>query len=152
MRCGHWLEEELLERRGTSPEEIRELFALVDRDLTVAAGEDMVPDWQFIVAYQAALGLATVVLRATGYRTLGGAHHLITFDALGEIAGPEQAPLVRYLQGARAKRNAAEYRRAGQIDAAQAKELLSTTRRFRGWAIGWLQAHHPVLVPPGIGT
>ena len=150
MRLQQWLEEELIERRSASREEIKELFGLVDRDLTSAAGEGTVPDWRFIIAYQAALSLATILLRAEGYRTLGGAHHYLTFEALGEIAGPEHAALVKYFQAARAKRNAAEYRRAGQIDADQAEELLEKTRQFRAWVVEWLKGHDPALLPEGI--
>jgi hypothetical protein len=147
MSLAQWLEDELIERRSSSPEEIRELFGLVDRDLGVAAEAVTVADWRFIIAYQAALSLATLVVRAAGYRTLGASHHFLTFEILGEVGDPEWAATVRYFQAARAKRNAAEYRRAGQIDARQAQELLEQTRQFRGLVVAWLRRHHPGFVP-----
>jgi hypothetical protein len=65
----------------TSPKEIQDLLAIVKRDLADAAG-DIPADWQFGIAYNAALKLCTVLVDGTVIRETikkdfdvdGGAH------------------------------------------------------------------------------
>lgn len=59
----------------TSAKEIADLLILVTRDMEDAAFEGLSADRRFATAYNAALQLATVVLRAAGYRTADAAHH-----------------------------------------------------------------------------
>jgi hypothetical protein len=56
-----------LKRQPTSRSEIDSLFRVVDRDLEDAAVPGVSADRRFATAYNAALQLATVVLRAHGY-------------------------------------------------------------------------------------
>ncbi len=52
----------------TTPSQIAELFAIVDRDLEDTRMERLSTDWQFGIAYNAALKLCTILLYAEGYR------------------------------------------------------------------------------------
>ena len=70
------------------------LMALVQRDLTDAAREEISTDWRFNIAYNAGLQLATVVLYASGYRAgRGESKHYRTIQALPLIMGKEFMPV-----------------------------------------------------------
>ncbi len=139
--------ESLIERQETTVEEIAELARLVDRDLAAHDSEGLPADWGFAIAYSAALQAATIVVRAEGFRALAGAHHYATFAAFGAIVGDEYNDRVEYLQNCRAKRNRAEYQRAGQITQAEVASLAEEARQLRDWVAAWLAYHHPDLVP-----
>jgi len=81
---------------------------LVDRDLADAQISALSPDRRFVTAYNAALQLATIVLRASGYRTSGAGHHWTTFQTLLEILGESERPRADYLDSCRRKRNVAD--------------------------------------------
>jgi hypothetical protein len=132
----------------TSPPEIAELIAMADRDLQNASVEGLDPDWQFAIAYQAVLHLATAVMRAEGWRPAGSAHHYATLAALGEIAGRQFARTVVYFQTCRTKRNSVSYERVGQITSAEVAALLQAAADLRPWTLRWLARNHPQLVPP----
>ena len=51
----------------TSPQEVAGLLSIVDRDLADSRGR-ISSDWQFGIAYNAALKLCTILLHASGYR------------------------------------------------------------------------------------
>jgi hypothetical protein len=50
--------------RQTSPQEIADLLAIVDRDLHNSQVDDLSPDWQLNIAYNAALQAAKAALAA----------------------------------------------------------------------------------------
>ncbi len=67
MTLKNWLEYGWLRAHKSSKKEISDLFQIIDRDLQDAAG-DISTDWRFGIAYNAALKLCTILLRAEGYR------------------------------------------------------------------------------------
>jgi hypothetical protein len=74
MSLSDWLASRWLVVHESSPEEIRDLLEVVDRDLADAALEGLSPDWRLGIAYNAAHQLATLALaqkdsgrRATGH-------------------------------------------------------------------------------------
>jgi len=72
----------------TSRAEIRELWEIVERDLADAASGGISADWQYGIAYNAALKLCTILLYATGYKPAKGAMaHSRTLNALPHILG-----------------------------------------------------------------
>src|SRR4030065_439191 len=76
-----------LRRRSTRREEIRGLLQVADRDLGDAAVPGLSSDRLFLIAYEAALTLATIPLRCAGYETHGSGHHWTTFLALPPAIG-----------------------------------------------------------------
>lgn len=68
MSLKQWANNGWLRPHQTSPEEIHDLLAIVNRDLADAAGDNSA-DWQFGIAYNAALKLCPVLLHASGYRS-----------------------------------------------------------------------------------
>jgi hypothetical protein len=82
MSLQRWLGERRLRLHRSSAEEIKALWEIVARDLKDAIVEQLSLDRRYASAYNAILQLATIVLRASGYRTAGEAHHWLTFQAL----------------------------------------------------------------------
>ncbi len=68
MSLKRWHKNGWLKPHKTTPSQIAELFAIVDRDLADAGSESLSIDWQFGIAYNATLKLCTILLYAEGYR------------------------------------------------------------------------------------
>jgi len=75
MTLQDWLLNAWLKPHTTSPKEISDLFALIDRDLTDCQAASLSADWRLNIAYNAALQAATVALAASGYRAGRDSHH-----------------------------------------------------------------------------
>ena len=83
-----WLAAGWLQRHRTSPEEIRALWRIVERDLRDAGSDTISADWRYGIAYNAALKLCTILLAAEGYRPAKGQPaHTRTLNALPLILG-----------------------------------------------------------------
>ncbi|MGB8354355.1 MAG: hypothetical protein WCD79_10735 [Chthoniobacteraceae bacterium] len=67
MSLKQWADNGWLRPHKTSPQEIADLLAIVERDLADAEGA-ISADWRFGIAYNAALKLCTILLSASGYR------------------------------------------------------------------------------------
>ena len=135
-----------LREHETSAEEVSGIMALVRRDLTDAAREEISTDWRFNIAYNAGLQLATVVLYASGYRAgRGESKHYRTIQALPLIMGTEFMTVTNYLDNCRRKRNVSEYDVAGTVSAKEADELLKTAQELRAQIEMWLKHNHSEL-------
>ncbi len=66
MSLERWTENGWLREYKTSAQEVANILALVERDLTDAEREEISNDWRFNIAYNAGLQLATLVLYAAG--------------------------------------------------------------------------------------
>src|SRR3989338_6698934 len=146
MRLKKLLAEGQLRKHKTSPREIKELLAVVERDLKDANQPGLSLDRRFATAYNAALQLATVALHAAGYRTIGHGHHWATLHVLPEIMGSKAQNRRDYLDACRTKRNVADYDRAGEIWEIEVTEILDEVRNFRSDLLEWLRTHHPHLL------
>lgn len=135
-----------LQAHQTTPSQIADLLAIVDRDLEDSM-RDLSPDWQFGIAYNAALKLCTVLLYASGFRPEKNLAHYRTLAALPLILGNDRNEDADYLDTCRAKRNTAEYDAAGTVSQSEANELRQFTRELRVDVITWLNAQHPALLP-----
>jgi len=71
MNLKRWLDDRSLRPHEPSVQEMADLLRIVDRDLKDASILELSADRRFVTAYNAALRLATIVLRASGYRTPG---------------------------------------------------------------------------------
>ena len=118
MSLESWYKNGWLRPYRTSPSQIAELFAIATRDLEDARTERLSTDWQFGIAYNAALKLCTILLYAEGYRPEKNLAHYRTLQALALILGPERQGDADYLDSCRSKRNTAEYDSAGHISLA----------------------------------
>ena len=66
MTLKQWSDNGWLRPHKTTPEEIENLFQIVDRDLKDASSE-LSADWRFGIAYNAALKLCMILLYSEGY-------------------------------------------------------------------------------------
>ncbi len=142
-----WADNGWTEPHVTSPEEIANLLAMVDRDLADAGGE-ISADWRFGIAYNAALKLCTILLYAEGYRVARMLQHYRTIQALPLILGPEHRAEADYLDACRKKRNIMEYNYVGGATGNEASELAAYVLELRANVLGWLKQFHPPFLKP----
>ena len=148
MTLQQWENNGWLIPHTTSPQEISNLLAIVDRDLKDTA-EDISPDWRFGIAYNAALKLCMMLLYAAGYRAAKGGHeHYRPIHALPLILGAEYRDEAVYLDACRKKRHTVEYDSAGVATVDDAEELVTSVGELREKVLDWLKQHHPDLLPP----
>jgi uncharacterized protein (UPF0332 family) len=146
MSLDTWSKNGWLRPHRTTPAQIAELFAIADRDLEDARTERLSTDWQFGIAYNAALKLCTILLYARGYRPEKTLAHYRTLQALPLILGADRQRDADYLDACRTKRNTAEYDSAGRISPEEARELVEFSAELRIATVSWLKANHPELL------
>lgn len=145
MSLENWSKNGWLRPYRTSPSQIAELFAIADRDLEDARTDDLSADWQFGIAYNAALKLCTILLYAEGYRPEKNLAHFRTLQSLPLIMGEARREEADYLDSCRAKRNTAEYDTAGCVSHEEACELVEYATELRQTVHAWLTKNHPEL-------
>ncbi len=146
MSLPTWLSAGWLQRHQTSPEEIRDLWLIAERDLKDAASGGISHDWQYGIAYNAALKLCTILLYAEGYKPAKGSlAHYRVLSALPHILGVQRQGDADYLDGCRQKRNTVEYDYVGGASKAEAEELIAFGRELQEEVGTWLRRMHPRL-------
>lgn len=142
MSLQSWLAEGRLRPHAGSAQETADLLRVVERDLADTDILALSSDRRFATAYNAALQLATVVLRASGYRTAGVGHHWITFQTLPELMSAGLQARADYFDACRRKRNIVDYDAAGEISDAETDELLAEVLEFKREVQAWLADRH----------
>ncbi len=146
MSLKQWADNSWLRAHRTDREEIRNLLAVADRSLG-DAGEDISPDGSFMMAYNAALNLCTILLYAEGYRpATSSLRHYRTLAAMPLILGEGRNKDAEYLDACRMKRNKVEYDYAGVASRSEVRELVDFTGTLREEVIHWLKTNQPELV------
>ncbi|WP_305046457.1 hypothetical protein [Geoalkalibacter sp.] len=146
MTLQQWADHGWLKHHRSSRQEIADLLAIVERDLKDAKSGGISSDWQFGIAYNAALKLCTILLCAQGFRAGQGLQHYRTIQALPLVLGPERKADANYLDVCRVKRNTVEYDCSGAASHGEAQELIAFVEEFRGDVLAWLRRQHPELV------
>lgn len=144
MNLDDWAKNGWLRKHQTDRQQVADLLAIVDRDLSDAQ-QRLSADWQFGIAYNAALKLCTILLYASGYRPEKNLAHYRTLQALPLILGQERGDDADYLDACRAKRNTAEYDIAGTVSNAEATELHEFAVQLHADVMAWLKHEHPHL-------
>jgi hypothetical protein len=93
MSLQDWLNFGWLKEHRASRREIADLFAVADRDLNACRTPNLVPDWQFNIAYNAALQLASAALAAAGYEADRANHHHRVIHSLEFTLGLDRAAI-----------------------------------------------------------
>ena len=140
-----WAKNGWLRPHQTNRQQVTDLLAIVERDL-VDARSSVSADWQFGIAYNAALKLCTIILYASGYRPEKNLAHYRTLQALPIIMGTSRQDDADYLDTCRAKRNTAEYDVAGTVSQSEADELRAFVESLRDDVLEWLAKHHAQLL------
>ncbi len=146
MSLKDWHKAGWLRPHTPSQQQMADLLAIVDRDLTDSA-RDLSPDWRFGIAYNAALKLCTVLLHAEGWRPERSLAHYRTLQALPLILQSRSQDDADYLDACRAKRNTTEYDIPGLITQDEAEELIQFAHELRREVRDWLEKQHPQLAP-----
>jgi len=146
MRLQNWANNGWLRPHETNRRQIADLLDIVTRDL-LDCQRDVSADWQFGIAYNAALKLCTILLYASGYRSEKNLAHYRTLQTLPLIMGPERSDDADYLDACRAKRNTAEYDTAGTVSSSEAQELREFASQLHTDVLAWLKTNHPSLSP-----
>lgn len=120
-------------KQPTSPDEIRALLGLVERDLEQAELPGLHPDGRFGFLYNAALQLATIVLRLNGVRVGETGHHRATFRTVIDFAPRDLRSEVASFEHARRKRNALTYDQVGVVTQADLSGLRESINAFGKW-------------------
>jgi len=137
-----WLRNGWLVEHATSPQEIAEVLAIVDRDLKDCKARGLSADWRMSIAYNAALQAATAALAAAGFRLRGEAHHYRMIQSLALTVGLDEREIAQFDQF-RKKRNRSGYERAGAVSGQEAAEMAQFARGLRGKVVEWLRSNHP---------
>ncbi len=146
MTLKKWAEYGWLKSHRSSHQEIADLLAIVERDLDDAKTGSISTDWQFGIAYNAALKLCTILLYAEGFRAGQGLQHYRTIQALPMILGSERQIDADYLDACRVKRNTVEYDRIGTTSISEVDELINFVDDLRSEVVSWLKANYPELL------
>lgn len=148
MSLKDWQDNGWLKPHKTDKGEISSLLAVVERDLKDAKISGLSPDWQFGIAYNAALKLCTIVLYTQGYRTENTLAHYRSIMALKEISTNQWREYAVYLNACRMRRNTLEleYDRVDAVSANDAMQLIAFATSFLSEVRGYLAEHFPQYV------
>jgi len=147
MSLSNWLGNGYIAEHRTSRQEIRELLALVDRDLHESETGTHSPEWKLAIAYNALLQAAKAALAATGYRVpkSNRSHHYHTIRSLQFTVEADRATILN-LEAVQKKRNISEYERAGTVSDREAQDALELAKFVSERVQNWLRTEHPDLV------
>lgn len=129
----------------TSRQEIADLFAIADRDLSACQTPGLIPDWQFNIAYNAELQLSAAALSAAGYVAERSNHHHRVIHSLEYTVALAPA-LIQQFDFCRKKRNISDYERADMISETEAHEMRELAELLRTLVEEWIIANHPNLL------
>ena len=144
MDLRDWLNNSWLISHKTSSEEVANLLAIVDRDLSDCKTKGLSADWRLNIAYNAALQASTVALAAEGYRATRDSHHYRVIQSLELTVGADEG-LVGTLDGFRKKRNVGDYERAGTVSDKEADEMEKLAIELSKMVRAWLKKSHSDL-------
>lgn len=129
----------------TSGNEIRDLLAVVGRDLADSDARGLSADWRMNIAYNAALQAATAALAAAGYRASRDQHHYRVIQSLRETLRID-VQTVNTFDAFRKKRNVTGYERVGLVSDADAGAMRALAVGLRDDVVAWLEKNHPDLL------
>ena len=148
MTLEQMLEYGHLRRHQTSAQEIKNLLAIVERDLRDSNTPDLSADARYAMTYNAGLKLCTILLFASGYRTgQGDSHHYRTIETMPVILGPSHAKNGEYFNGCRNRRHKIEYDCAGVAGDNDVNDLQEFVAELKTATMAWMQKNHPELLP-----
>jgi hypothetical protein len=146
MSLEKWVEYDWLRAEPSSPDEIRNLFSIVERSIKDAHVEAISDDLRFQAAFSAALNAANIALRASGHRTrVQAGHHQRIVESL-EFTIQADPKLIRKLLAYSKKRNATSYDAAGSIARQDLRDAIKVASELQRSVMAWLQERHPGLL------
>jgi len=127
-----WLQNDWLTREESSVAEIQKPLQVVDRERGDARVRGLSPDGQFEHAYDAALQLCLVALRAAGFRPKkGGGHHVRGLESLRFTLGSQWKNTADYLSRCNRLRGQVVYDHVDVATREDAAELIDLADELR---------------------
>ncbi|MDK1031668.1 MAG: hypothetical protein QGD94_06655, partial [Planctomycetia bacterium] len=145
MSLEQWYRNGWLKKHKSSPEEMGELFTIVERDMGDAKLEDSSPDMRLVVGYNAGRQLCMTALYASGFAPAGEARHYRTIASIVLTLGPGYGSTAETLDEFRKKRNRILYEQTHVATPADLGRLLSTVKKLTIDVKNWLKKNHPKL-------
>ena len=132
MNWKRWLDKGDIQKVHVTRKSLADLASLIDRDLNDAQVESLSADRRFAIAYNAALNLASYVIRKDGYRVAAKVgHHRVTFLIAGEALGESAKNYHDYFDLCRRTRNKVDYDLAGVATDKDVAELIRQVMEFK---------------------
>ena len=151
MSLEQWLRNAWLQRDESSVAEIQQLFEVVDRDLADAAVDGLSADGRFQHAYDAALQLCMIPLRAAGYRVRKGqGHHKHGIESLRLTLGEKWSQTADHIERSSRLRAQTVYERIGAVSDEDADDLIAAAKQLRTDVVQWMRSEHPELLPQNL--
>src|SRR4051794_37929115 len=130
-------------REPSSRQELDEIRAMIATNLKDANVPGLSAQGRYEFAYNAARLVATLAVRAAGYRVIAkNGHHYFTFQGL-ETADKAFVKTAAYFDSARTKRNDFSYDAPVEVAESEALELIDTVRKFLQQVEAWVRARDP---------
>lgn len=134
-----------LKREPSSTNEIKSLLGIVQRSLDDSKVAAISDDLRFVAAFTAALTVATVALRASGYRTAAQVgHHLKTIESL-DFTMNADPKVIQKLKTFNNKRNRSVYDMAGVVSDQEVNDISKLATELYKQVKSWLEKSHPEL-------
>jgi len=130
----------------TSIQEMRDKFALIDRNIKNAQVTGVDPDFILSLSHNAHLQCAIAALHAEGFEPSKEHQHYRAIQTLKATLKLEDKEIL-LLDTFRRMRNNADYDRAGEISQQVASDALTWAIRLRDKLPAFLKDQHPNLVP-----
>ncbi len=147
MSLEQWLQNGWLRRNDTTVTEVQQLLAVVERSLKDAKVTALSTDGRFQHAYDAALQLCLVALRAEGFVVRKGAgHHKHGIDSLSLTLGSEWSETADHIERCSRLRGQAVYERTEIASDKDVAELVETVEKLNTFVRQWLSDKHPDLL------
>lgn len=141
------VESRQLEELPAPDAEVIGMWAKAVRSFRSSSLPELDRDAAFTLAYQAALQLATALVRAAGYRTRGEAHHHHTFAAVAALGLGDLSDAARDLNVIRQGRHSAIYDWEGATSEQDLARLRASALRLFAAGRTWLASARPALMP-----
>jgi hypothetical protein len=149
MSLDQWLQNGWLQQFEPSVAEIQKSIEVIDRNLSDAEAQGLSADGRFQHAYDAALPMTILALKASGYVVRKGqSHHKHSIDSLRYTLGPEWSETADHLERCSRLRGQSVYEQIGLVSDDDATDLLASAKQLRNDLITWLKENYPDLVPP----
>ncbi len=146
MTLENWLSSGWLKYEPSSIEEITGLFDLANRHLKDSSVDLISSDARLQLAYNAALVLCSIPLRASGYRVPSTpGHHEKTINSLRLTLDPKQK-LIDTLNSFRKKRSRVTYDSVGTTSEGEVDEIYDIAVALRDNVRKWLKKNHSDLI------